>query len=60
MDKLLRQKIEEKLQETLSNKNEIKEIVDSLEKMKSVRDYTWDSYWRIIQFILLPNKKNLE
>lgn len=39
MDKRLRQKIEDKIQETLSNKDEIKEIVDSLEKINSSTDF---------------------
>ena len=41
MDKQLRQKIEEKLQETLSKRDEIKEIIDSFEKIKSNTDFTF-------------------
>ena len=39
MDKILKNKIEEKIQETISNKNEIKQIISSLSHIDNSKSF---------------------
>jgi hypothetical protein len=39
MDKILKNKIEEKIQETISNKNEIKQIISSLSSVDNSKSF---------------------
>jgi hypothetical protein len=39
MDKILKNKIEEKIQETISNKNEIKQIISSLSSIDNSKSF---------------------
>jgi hypothetical protein len=39
MDEILKNKIEEKIQETISNKNEIKQIISSLSSMDNSKSF---------------------
>ncbi len=41
MDKILKNKIEEKIQETISNKNEIKQIISSLSNIDNSKSFVF-------------------